>query len=71
MIMVPQLSSEWLHDYSTKTRQAGRADEQSMYPLMSMLVTLLCLLIWLGGMPVLLACPPADRHFFPASLPPE
>ncbi len=31
--MVPQLSSGWRHNYSTKTRQAGRANEQSMYSL--------------------------------------
>jgi hypothetical protein len=36
LIVVPQLSSGWQHNYSTKTRQAGRAYEQSMYSLMSM-----------------------------------
>jgi hypothetical protein len=36
LIGVPQLSSGWQHSYSTKTRQAGRANEQSMYSLMSM-----------------------------------
>jgi hypothetical protein len=36
LIVAPQLSSGWQHNYSTKTRQAGRANEQSMYSLMSM-----------------------------------
>jgi len=36
LIVVPQLCSGWQHKYSTKTRQAGQANEQSMYPLMSM-----------------------------------
>jgi hypothetical protein len=36
LIVAPQLCSGWRHNYSTKTRQAGRADEQSMYSLMSM-----------------------------------
>ncbi len=31
LIVVPQLSSGQHHNYSTKTRQAGRANEQSMY----------------------------------------
>jgi len=35
LIVVPQLSSGWWHNYSTKTRQAGRANEQSMFSLMS------------------------------------
>jgi hypothetical protein len=35
LIVVPQLSSGWRHYYSTKTRQAGWANEQSMYSLMS------------------------------------
>jgi len=35
---VPQLSSGWQHNYSTKARQAGCADEQFMYSLMSMFV---------------------------------
>jgi len=30
LIVVPQLSSGWQHNYSTKTRQAGHANEQSM-----------------------------------------
>jgi len=38
--VVPQLCSGWRHNYSTKTRQAGRANEQSMYSLMSMQQTL-------------------------------
>jgi hypothetical protein len=37
LIVVPQLSSGWQHYYSTKTRLAGQANEQSMYSLMSML----------------------------------
>jgi hypothetical protein len=36
LIVVPQLSNGWQHNYSTKTRQAGRANEQSMYSPMSM-----------------------------------
>jgi hypothetical protein len=36
LIVVPQLCSGWRHNYSTKTRQAGWANEQSMYSLMSM-----------------------------------
>jgi hypothetical protein len=36
MIVVPHLSSDWRHNYSTKTRQVGWANEQSMYSLMSM-----------------------------------
>jgi hypothetical protein len=34
--VAPQLSSGWEHNYSTKTRQVGRANEQPMYSLMSM-----------------------------------
>jgi hypothetical protein len=34
--VVPQLSGGWQHNYSTKTRQTGRSNEQSMYSLMSM-----------------------------------
>jgi hypothetical protein len=37
LIVVPQLSGGWQHIYSTKTWQAGRAHEQSMYSPMSML----------------------------------
>jgi hypothetical protein len=37
LIVVPQLSSDERYNYSTKTRQAGQANEQSMYSLMSML----------------------------------
>jgi hypothetical protein len=36
LIVVPQLSGDWQHNYSTKTRQAGQANGQSMYYLMSM-----------------------------------
>jgi hypothetical protein len=36
LILAPQLSSGWRHNYSTKTRQAGWANEQSMYSIMSM-----------------------------------
>ncbi len=36
LIVVPQLSRGWQHNYSTETRQAGCANEQSMYSLMSM-----------------------------------
>ncbi len=35
MIVAPQLSSGWWHNYSTKTRPTGHANEQSMYFLMS------------------------------------
>jgi hypothetical protein len=34
--VAPQLSSGWQYYYSTNTRQAGHANEQSMYSLMSM-----------------------------------
>ena len=33
---MPQLGGGRRHNYSTKTRQAGCANEQSMYSLMSM-----------------------------------
>ncbi len=36
LIEVSQLSSGRQHNYSTKTRQAGQANEQSMHSLMSM-----------------------------------
>ncbi len=36
LIVVPQLSSGWQHNYLTKTRQVGHTNEQSMYFLMSM-----------------------------------
>jgi hypothetical protein len=41
LIVAPQLCSGWQHNYSTKTRQAGWANEQSMYSLMSMIDCLL------------------------------
>jgi len=34
-IVVPQLSGGWQHNYSTKTRWAGCANEQYIYYLMS------------------------------------
>jgi hypothetical protein len=37
---VPQLSGGWQHNYSTKTRQAGCANEQSMYSLLSLILPL-------------------------------
>ncbi len=40
LIVAPQLSSGWWHDYSTKTRQAGHANEQSMYSPMSMVYSI-------------------------------
>jgi hypothetical protein len=40
LIVAPQLSSGERHNYSTKTWQAGQANEQSMYSLMSMESTL-------------------------------
>jgi hypothetical protein len=36
LIVAPQLGGSRQHNYSTKTRQAGCANEQSMYSLMSM-----------------------------------
>jgi hypothetical protein len=36
LIVVPQLSSGWRHNYLTKARQVGHANEQSMYSIMSM-----------------------------------
>ncbi len=33
LIVVPQLSGGWQHNYSTQTREAGCANEQSMYSL--------------------------------------
>jgi hypothetical protein len=38
LIVVLQLSSGWQHKYLTKTRQAGRANEQSMHSFMSVAV---------------------------------
>ncbi len=38
LIVAPQLSSGWWHNYSTKTRQVDHADEQSMYSLISMII---------------------------------
>jgi hypothetical protein len=38
LIVVPQLSGGWQHNYSTKTRQAGHTNEQLMYYLISMRV---------------------------------
>jgi hypothetical protein len=37
--VAPQLGGGRRNNYSTKTRQAGRANEQSMYSLMSMILT--------------------------------
>ncbi len=36
LIVALQLSGGWRHNYSTKTRQTGHANEQSMYSLISM-----------------------------------
>jgi hypothetical protein len=36
MIVAPQLSGGWRHNYLTKARPAGHANEQSMNFLMSM-----------------------------------
>jgi hypothetical protein len=41
LIMVPQLGGGWWHNYSTKTRLAGHCNEQSMYSVMSVPLTLL------------------------------
>jgi hypothetical protein len=40
LIVAPQLINGWQHNYSTKTRQVGCANEQSMYYLMSMQVAI-------------------------------
>jgi len=37
LIVAPQLSGGWQHDYSNKTRLAGHTNKQSMYYLMSMI----------------------------------
>jgi hypothetical protein len=34
--VAPQLSGDWQHSYTTKTRQAGLANEQSINSLVSM-----------------------------------
>jgi hypothetical protein len=39
LIVAPQQSSGWRHNFSTKTRQAGHASEQSMYSFMSMVLS--------------------------------
>jgi hypothetical protein len=39
LIVVPQLSSGWQHNYSTKSRLADRANEPSMCSLMAMVET--------------------------------
>jgi hypothetical protein len=38
LMVAPQLSSGWRHNYSTKTRPAGHAKEQPMHSLMSMVI---------------------------------
>jgi len=39
LIVAPQLRSGWQHNYSTKQgRQAGQANEHSMYSLISMVM---------------------------------
>jgi hypothetical protein len=38
LIVEPQVSGRWQHNYSTKLKHAGPANEQSMYYLMSMVV---------------------------------
>jgi hypothetical protein len=35
-MVLPQLTGGWQHNYSTKTRQVGRANAQSIYSLISM-----------------------------------
>ncbi len=37
LIVVLQLSGGWQHNFLTKTRHAGRTNEQSMYSFMSMM----------------------------------
>ncbi len=39
LIVAPQLCGGWQHNYLTKTRQMGLANEQSTYYLMSMIKT--------------------------------
>ena len=41
LIVAPQLSNGWWHNYSTKTMQVGQANEQSKYSLISMELTYL------------------------------
>ncbi len=51
LIVVPHLGGSRWHNYSTKTRQVGRANEQSMYSLMSMVLmqaTRSCRRAWLS-----------------------
>ncbi len=43
LIVASHLSSGHQHNYSTKTRQAGQANEQSMYPLMYMVFIHVCM----------------------------
>ncbi len=40
LIVVPQLNSGWQHNHLTKTRQAGKSNEQSMYSLMFVVLIL-------------------------------
>jgi hypothetical protein len=52
LIVAPQQSSGWRHNYSTKTRQACCANKQSMYSLVSMFsieifsAAKICLINW-------------------------
>ncbi len=55
--MVPQLGGGRQHNYSTKTSQAGHANEQSMYSLMSMGVTI--------GSKYLACTLPSNSNFWP------
>jgi hypothetical protein len=41
LIVMPHLSSEQQHNYSSRTRQVGHTNEQSMYSLMSMVETVI------------------------------
>jgi hypothetical protein len=36
LIVVPELSGGWQHNYSTKAKQVGHANRQSMYSVMFM-----------------------------------
>jgi hypothetical protein len=38
LIVAPQLSGGWQHYYSTKARQAGRTNEQSIYSQLSVVL---------------------------------
>jgi hypothetical protein len=51
LIVAPQLSSGWRHNYSTKTRPMGYTNEQSMYSLTSMVLAYLSVNLGCQGQP--------------------